>query len=80
MTTKYDAKVFGNLASDLCMACQALATAGHHARQLKMTETADWLLKYKEDVMRIGYGLYDQEVWDTYVAECNCAEEAEKDE
>ena len=69
MTTKYEAKVFGNLESDLYLAYQALKMAEHHARQLKMTETADRLLEYKGDVMRIGYGLYDQEVWDRFVTE-----------
>lgn len=68
-TTKFDSKIFGNLESDLFLAYQALTTAEHHARRLKMTETADRLLRYKEDVMRIGYGLYDQEVWDRYVTE-----------
>ena len=68
-TTKFDSKIFGNLESDLYLAYQALKMAEHHARRLKMTETADRLLEYKGDVMRIGYGLYDQEVWDRFVTE-----------
>ena len=69
MTTRFESKMFGNLETTMLVACKSLDQAEFYARRLGMTETADALRLYAEDVRKIGVGLYGKDTWDRYVTE-----------